>query len=298
MSRVTLMDGSIGQELVKRAGDRPTPLWSTTVMMEKPDLVAGLHRDYFAAGATVATANTYAVLRDRLVRAGVEERFEDLLAAAVGGAIAAREAFGAGRVAGALGPLGASYRPDLCPEPQEAAAIYAEIVGLIRDRVDLFLIETVVSVKHAIGALVGTKEAGKPVWLAVSTMDGDGTRLRSGEGVDDLAPVVADFAPEAVLINCTRPEVVADGLEILKGFGVPFGAYANGFTRISEGFLEEAPTVDALQERADMTPDAYARLALTWVDQGATILGGCCEIGPAHIAEIATRLRAAGHQII
>ena len=56
--------------------------------------------------------------------------------------------------------------------------------------------------------------------------------------------------------------------------------------------------MDALQERADMTPDAYARLALTWVDQGATILGGCCEIGPAHIAEIATRLRAAGHQII
>ena len=298
MSRVTLIDGSIGQELVKRAGDRPTPLWSTTVMMEKPDLVAGLHRDYFAAGATVATANTYAVLRDRLVRAGVEERFENLLAAAVDGAVAAREAFGAGRVAGALGPLGASYRPDLCPDPQEAAAIYAEIVGLIRDRVDLFLIETVVSVKHAIGALEGTKEAAKPVWLAVSTMDGDGTRLRSGEGVDDLAPVVADFAPEAVLINCTRPEVVADGLEILKGFGVPFGAYANGFTRISEGFLEEAPTVDALQERADMTPDAYARLALTWVDQGATILGGCCEIGPAHIAEIATRLRAAGHQII
>ena len=94
MSRVTLMDGSIGQELVKRAGDRPTPLWSTTVMMEKPDLVAGLHRDYFAAGATVATANTYAVLRDPRRRKLYDRQLEGgarRLALVEGGAQADRQ---------------------------------------------------------------------------------------------------------------------------------------------------------------------------------------------------------------
>lgn len=298
MSRITLLDGSIGQELVKRAGDRPTPLWSTTVMMEKPGLVGELHRDYFVAGASVATTNSYAVLRDRLARAGIEDRFEALLEAAVTGAVAARDAAGHGRVAGSLGPLQASYRPDLCPEPEDAARAYAEIAQMMGDRVDLLLIETVVSVKHAHGALMGARAAGKPVWLAVSTEDHDGTRLRSGEALTELGPVLAEFAPDAVLVNCTRPEVVGAALEIVKGFGLPFGAYANGFTHIAQGFLKDAPTVDALEERHDMGPEAYAEFVMGWVGQGATIVGGCCEITPAHIAEIATRLTAAGHQIV
>ena len=71
---VTLLDGAIGQELVNRAGDRSTPLWSTQVMIERPDLVRAVHDDYFAAGATVATANTYAVHRNRLERAGISDR--------------------------------------------------------------------------------------------------------------------------------------------------------------------------------------------------------------------------------
>ena len=298
MSDITLLDGSIGQELVKRAGDRPTPLWSTTVMMEKPGLVGELHRDYFAAGASVATTNSYAVLRDRLVRAGVEHQFEALLDAAVTGAVGARDAHGAGRVAGSLGPLQASYRPDLCPDPEEAARAYAEIVSHMRGRVDLILIETVSSLKQAEGALLGTKEAGRPVWLAVTTEDHDGSRLRSGEALADLAPLVAAHAPDAVLVNCTRPEVVSEALEIVKGFGRPFGAYANGFTHIAQGFLEEAPTVDALTERADMGPADYADFVMGWVGQGASIVGGCCEIGPEHIAEIAGRLKAAGHRIV
>ena len=77
-----------------------------------------------------------------------------------------------------------------------------------------------------------------------------------------------------------------------------FGAYANGFTEISEGFLEDAPTVDALSQRTDLGPDAYADIAMSWVDQGATIIGGCCEVGPAHIAVLADRLRAAGYEIV
>jgi homocysteine S-methyltransferase len=79
--------------------------------------------------------------------------------------------------------------------------------------------------------------------------------------------------------------------------GLPFGAYANGFTRITKAFLQDSPTVDALSARPDMTPELYADHVMTWIDMGATLVGGCCETGPAHIAEIARRLRAAGHEI-
>lgn len=298
MSDITLLDGSIGQELVKRAQGRPTPMWSTSVMLEQPEAVEAVHKAYFDADATIATANTYAVHRDRLPMGGLEDRFEELIDMALQGACAARDANGTGRVAGAMGPLGATYRTDKTPPAAEAAPLFAELVELMRDRVDLFILETVASVDQARGGLMGCQNARRPVWLSVTVDDEDGTHLRSGEPVADLAPVVAEFAPDAVLINCSRPEAIPAGLEILKTFGRPFGAYANGFTRISEGFLKDAPTVDALEERKDLGPEAYADFVMGWIDQGATIVGGCCEVGPDHIAVLARRLKGAGHRIV
>lgn len=302
MTAITLLDGSIGQELVHRAGDRPTPLWSTSVMLEKPGLVRAVHGDYFAAGATIATANTYAIQRDRLIGTGLEDQFETLLDLALTeaeAAVAAHQGTGgvAGRIAGALGPIGASYRPDIRTPPAQAAPNFAERVALMKHRVDLFLIETVASVEAAQGALLGCADAGKPVWLSVTVMDDDGTRLRSGEPVSDLAETVSNLAPDAVLVNCSRPEAIAAALDLIAPMGRPFGAYANGFTRITGGFLQDRPTVDALQARHDLGPADYARFTMSWIDQGATIVGGCCEVGPAHITELARQITAAGHMI-
>lgn len=290
MTKVTLLDGGIGQELVRRSGDRATPLWSTQVMIDHPDLVRDLHADFFAAGAVVATTNTYAVLRDRLVRVGLADKVAELTDIALTAAEAARDAAGGGLIAGAIGPLGASYRPDLCPPAAEAAELYAEPVSLLKERSDLLIFETMASVDQAEGALRAGDKAGKPVWLGVTVMDDDGTRLRSGENLSDLAETVARHGPDAVLINCSRPEAIAAALDIVKGFGRPYGAYANGFTRISDGFLKDAPTVDSLEQRKDLDPAAYADFVDGWIAQGATIVGGCCEVGPAHIAEIARRL--------
>ncbi|RKF13808.1 homocysteine S-methyltransferase family protein [Roseovarius spongiae] len=298
MTDITLLDGSVGQEIVKRCGDRATPLWSTRAMMEKPGVVGDVHADYFRVGATIATANTYALHRDRLARVALEDELPALIDRALSEAERARDKAGAGRIAGALGPLGASYRPDISPPEEEAAPLFAELVALMAPRVDLFIVETASSVAQANGALAGCAEAGKPVWLAVSVDDDDGARLRSGEPLGDLAPILDRHDPAAVLINCSRPEAVAAGLDILKDMGRPFGAYANGFTRISEAFLKDAPTVDALEQRSDLDPAAYADFAMGWVGQGATIVGGCCEVGPDHIAELATQLHKAGHEIV
>ncbi|MBO9450626.1 homocysteine S-methyltransferase family protein [Tropicibacter sp. R16_0] len=296
MADITLLDGSIGQELVKRSGDRATPLWSTRVMIDHPELVGDVHKSYFDVGATVATTNTYAVHRSRLVRVDMEDQLPDLIETALSQAERVRP--GGGRIAASLGPLLASYRPDLKPDPDDAAEKFGELADLMKDRVDLFLLETVCSLQEAEGALRGVEGTNKPVWLSLSVMDDDGTHLRSGEPLADMAALVERFDPEAVLINCSRPEALPAALDIVKGFGRPFGAYANGFTRISEGFLKDAPTVDALEQRTDLGPEAYAEHAMGWVAQGASIVGGCCEVGPAHIAELARQLRDAGHRIV
>ncbi len=300
MTKITLLDGSIGQELMKRSGDVPTTIWSIQVMMDHPGMVQEVHEEYFRAGATIATANTYCVHRDRLEKVELDP---DLMPGLVRSALdeveaACRANGGAGRIAGALGPLEASYRPDIRLPPEVAAPRFVELVELMKDRVDFFLLETVASLEHAEGILRGVAGAGKPIWLAVTVDDEDGTRLRSGEDLRDLAPIIEAHAPEAVLVNCSRPEAVTTALDIIRTFGKPFGAYANGFTRISDGFLKDKPTVDALEARVDLTPLAYAEHALGWVAQGATIVGGCCEVGPGHIEELARQLVLSGHEIV
>ena len=292
---VTLLDGGMGQELIHRAGDRPTPLWSTQVMMDRPGLVQQVHADYFAAGADIATTNSYAIHRDRLIPDGLEHLFEPLHATALAEAEAARKSHGRGRIAGSVGPLAGSYRPELHPQPDRAIPLYAEIVRLLAPGVDLILFESVSSLMHAETALAGAKAAasGKPVWLSVTLDDTNGSRLRSGESVAELLPVLKAGGAAAVLANCSIPEAMPAALEIFAKGDLPFGAYANGFTRITQAFLADRPTVDALSARSDLGPAIYADHVMAWVAQGATIVGGCCEVGPAHIAEIARRLRAA-----
>lgn len=298
MAKITLLDGGMGQELVARSGDVPTPLWATRVMLDHPGMVQAIHADYFAAGATIATTNTYAIHHDRLERFDLDDQFETLHLTALAQATAARKAHGSGRIAGSMGPLVATYRADVTQPLDEAAPKYAEIASLIGPHVDVILIETMASVLQAEGALKGAQAAGKPVWLSVSVNDHDGTLLRSDEPIAHLGRIIDIYRPAAVLVNCSVPEAMTAALAEVAKFGLPFGAYANGFTHISGNFLEDAATVAALTHRHDLTPQKYSDFAMGWVAQGATIVGGCCEVGPAHIRALHAALVADGHQIV
>lgn len=294
MSKVSILDGGMGQELILRYGQPPTPLWSTHVMMHQPDLVGDIHDDYFASGAQVATTNTYAIHRDRLQRqdaehnSDLESQFTALHQKACEIANNARDKNGSGMIAGSIGPLGFSYRPDLSFPPEEAAEIIAEITKIHEPSVDVHLIETVSSIEHAKGCLMGTAISSKPTWLAMSVADDDGTKLRSGEELSEIKTLISEFSPEALLINCSTPEAVSQAIPIISDIDIPFGAYANGFTFITSSFTK-SETVDALEARTDLNPEKYANYCSDWVGQGATIIGGCCEVGPAHIAELKTR---------
>ncbi len=290
MTDIILLDGSMGQELVRRAGDSPTPLWSTQVMIDHPGMVASVHADYRKAGATVHTTNTYTIHHDRLEGTGLEGQFLALHMAAM------KEASGMGVLAGSIGPLIASFRPDIHPPHDIAVPLYAEVATIIAPHVDLILCETVASVAHAKAVLEAATATGKPVWLSLTVDDVDGTRLRSGEPLTDVLPIAQNAT--AILINCALPEAITASMDILAKGNLPFGAYANGFTKISAAFLETKATVDTLTARQDLDPEAYAAFAMKWIDQGATIVGGCCEVGPAHIAKMAETITAAGHRIV
>ena len=287
--KITLLDGGMGQELRRRSTRPATPLWSAQVMLDEPELVVAVHRDFIDAGAEVITANTYVATPPRLARDGQEAWLESLHTAALDAAHqACQDSPHSVRIAGCLPPLVASYHAELVPDDDTCLRDYRRLVAAQAARVDLFICETMSLTREAMAATRAAKESGLPVWTAFSVDDQNGTHLRSGESLAQAANAVVAAGADALLLNCSTPEAVTTALSMLAELNAPFGAYANGFEAAAN--LPAGGTVDALNARQELTPTAYADYAARWVAQGATIIGGCCEIGPRHIEAIKERL--------
>ncbi|CDX12728.1 Homocysteine S-methyltransferase [Mesorhizobium sp. ORS 3324] len=295
MTAVILTDGGMGQELVRRSKSEPTPLWSARVLIDEPELVRDLHAEFIRAGARVITINTYSATPERLAREGAEELFKPLQKRGIELARQARDDAGDAAIAGCLSPLFGSYAPALTISFEETLGIYRRIVAEQAEGVDLFLCETMASAEEARAAVTAACESGKPVWVSWTLADHGMPRLRSGESIAAAAAALGDLPVSARLLNCCRPEAIAAALPELLALGGPVGAYANGFTSVEA--LKHGGTVDVLHARHDLDPQAYADQAIAWVEAGAQIVGGCCEVGPAHIAALRDRLVQAGHQI-
>ncbi|MEP9396124.1 homocysteine S-methyltransferase family protein [Mesorhizobium sp. KR2-14] len=295
MTKVVLTDGGMGQELVRRSKGEPTPLWSAKVLMDEPDLVRGLHAEFIRAGARVITLNTYSATPERLEREGAPELFKPLQRRGIELAKAARDEAGDAAIAGCLPPLFGSYAPALTISYEKTLDIYRRVVAEQADHVDLFLCETMASADEARAAVTAATESGKPVWVSWTLADHGEPRLRSGESLAAANAALGDMPLAARLINCCRPEAVDTAFADLLALGGKVGAYANGFTAVEA--LKHGGTVDVLHARHDLDPAAYADFAIGWAKRGASIIGGCCEVGPEHIAALRDRLVADGFEI-
>lgn len=281
--RITLLDGGMGQELRHRSQKPASALWSAQVMLDEPALVVAAHRDFIDAGAKVITVNTYAATPQRLARDGALEWFDLLHNAALDAAHRARDESGQTdvRIAGCLPPLVASYHPDVVPDQDTCLAGYARIIEAQAKRVDLFIGETLSLAREAQAAAQAAASSQLPVWIALSVGDNNGAQLRSGEALAHAAEAAIDGGAHALLVNCSAPEAITTAMPILAPFEVPFGGYGNGFKAAAE--LKPGGTVEGLEAREELTPQAYKHYVAQWVDAGATLVGGCCEIGPEHI---------------
>ncbi|PTE09237.1 homocysteine S-methyltransferase family protein [Mesorhizobium helmanticense] len=295
MKSVILTDGGMGQELVRRSKSEPTPLWSARVLIDEPDLVRDLHAEFIRAGARVITINTYSATPERLAREGAQDLFGSLQKRGIELARQARDEAGGVAIAGCLSPLFGSYAPALTISLQETLDTYRRIVAEQAEGVDLFLCETMASAEEARAAVTAASESGKPIWVSWTLADHGTPRLRSGEKIAAASNALDGLPIAARLINCCRPEAISAALPELIALGGQVGAYANGFTSIEA--LKHGGTVHVLHARHDLDPEAYADHAVGWVEAGAGIVGGCCEVGPAHIATLRDRLERAGYEI-
>ena len=297
MADIHFLDGGLGQEIQNRATAQPHPLWSVKVMYDEPDVVSTVHRDFIAAGARVITANTYTASPPRLRRDGDISQIGDIHDTALSLARAAIDEAGdpALQLAGCLPPLVGSYVAEVSMDFEASLADYRQLVDLQKQGVDLFLIETMSNITEARAALSAVRQTGKAGFVGLTVRDDGSNCLRSGEELSDALDQLLPLGPGGIMVNCSVPEAVSAAMPVLAGLPVPFGGYANGFTSIDA--LRPGGTVASLSARTDLGPEAYADFAVSWIEAGATIIGGCCEVGPAHIAHLAGRLRNEGHRL-
>jgi len=296
MQKIVLLDGGLGQEIFRRSGKPAHPLWSVQVMMEQPEVVQAVYQDFIKAGARIITLNTYSATPTRLRRDGQLEWFEKLQRKALAIAQDARDESGAAvQIAGCLPPLVGSYSPGSAPAYADSLEEYRQITAIESQGVDLFICETMSSIAEGRAAAEAALETGRKTLLSFTLADDGSNRLRSGEPLEDALREIQDLKLNGILLNCSLPEVISRAMEVLKTSNLPFGGYANGFTSVEA--LKPGGTVDALSAREDLTPEKYADFVMEWVKSGATIVGGCCEVGPGHIARVRDRLEEAGRQI-
>ena len=299
-TRITLLDGGTGRELLRMGAPFSQPEWSAKALLEGPQFVTRVHENFVAAGADVITTNSYAVVPYHLGAERFERVGHEL--AELAGHLARAAADGAPRpirVAGCLPPLCGSYRTDLY-DPILAKPILATLVDALAPSVDLWLAETLSASKEAelVADMIAAKGGGtvKPLWLSFTLEDlvrqGDAPRLRSGEAVADCVRNAARLGARAVLFNCSQPEVMGPAVTIaartLRELGgeaatIRIGVYANAFVPLK---VTTAANAELSDLRVDVTPAVYLDWARDWVSRGASIVGGCCGIGPEHIVEL------------
>ncbi len=287
-----LMDGGMGQELRRRGVKGSNILWSAYALVTAPQIVSEIHHEYIIAGAQIITTNTYSTIRRRLEDAAIGASFEKLNVAAGKLAMNARNDCNPDvLIAGSLPPLQGSYRPDLVEEFDITEPFYREQAEILAPYVDFFLCETMSSSAEAMAAAAGAASTGKPVWVSWTLRDGGSNLLRSGETIAQAHAALKDIAVSGFLANCSSPESITQAMEDLNNLSdFPVGGYANAFAGIPKNW---SLTADACMPgvREDLTPQAYGEHAKKWIASGARIVGGCCEVGPEHIAHLHNIIR-------
>lgn len=294
-------DGALATELEARGCNLDDPLWSAKVLLEQPGLIKAVHRDYFAAGARIATTASYQATPQGFARRGMDEREAlELVALSVRLAgearrehLAAHPEVGPLLVAGSVGPYGAyladgsEYRGDYVLTPAEFRDFHRpRIAALVDAGADFLACETLPSFAEAKALLALSQEFGVDSWFSFSLRDGghisDGTPLKSVAELLDGEATVA-----AVGVNCVPLELVTPALAALgTATNKPLVAYPNSGERYDPGTKTWSQVATPGSGNSGAHPAALAEAAPAWRELGARVIGGCCRTTPGDIAAV------------
>ena len=288
-----ILDGGMGQELLARGMKPSGTLWSANAILDENyhQLLEDTHRDFVKAGAEVIVTTTFTTRRKRLRENNIEDKFEYLNIKAGEIASNVKKEFPNILIAGGLPPQELTYEADERNE-NEITKTFNEQAKLLNKYVDFFYFDVWSSIKEFKCGIEAIKEFKKPYLIGIHISEG--TNLPSGEKISDIKNIINDKLL-GVMLSCVSPENYEKNMKEIKDLNVPFGFKLNGFmtTKPKNGYTSSffknsgGNPNEFLGHRHDLTPKKIGEIVKKFKENGATILGGCCETRPSHIKAMA-----------
>lgn len=280
-----LLDGATGSNLQAhgmKAGDCPE-----TWILDHPDVFVELQKQFIEAGSDVLYAPTFTSNRIKLAEYGLESRQGELIRELVNLTKRAIEESHAERniyIAGDMTMTGEQLEPVGTLPFEKLVEVYKEQAGFLKEAgVDLFVVETMMSLQECRGAVLAIKETCGEEWPVFVTLTfQEDERTLYGTSPETAAIVLEAMGVDAVGLNCsTGPDRMVSVVErICRVSSIPVIVKPNaGLPQLVDG-----KTVYSMQ------PEAFAEAMMPLAERGATILGGCCGTTPAHILALRQKI--------
>lgn len=271
------LDGATGSNLQK-AG-MPSGICPEMWILKHPDILIDLQKQFLEAGTQILYAPTFSGNRLKLKEYGLDEYIVEMNTQLVGLsrqaiATSGKQAY----IAGNLTMTGESLAPMGSLELETLIDIYKEQAQILLDAgVDLFVVETMMSLAETRAALIAIKEICDLPVITSMTFNEDGRTLY---GTDPKTAVVVlqSLGADVIGVNCsTGPEEMTEIVRLMRHYAnVPILAKPNaGLPKLIDG-----------ETVYDMTSDEFASFGPALIEAGASVLGGCCGTTPEHIAKL------------
>lgn len=279
-----VLDGATGSNLQQagmESGDCPEQ-W----IAEHPEVFIDLQCRYIEAGSDVLYTPTFTCNRIKLDEYGLASKQEELTKTLVG---LTKEAIRRSKTdrkiyaAGDISMTGQQLEPIGSMPFEELVDVYKQQVSLlVEEGVDLFAIETMMSLQECRAALLAVKETCDIPVLVTLTYQEDGRTLY-GTSPETALVVLQSMGADAIGINCsTGPDKMVDAVKAMAEYAcVPLVVKPNA----GLPFLQDGVTC------YDMDAESFSEAMMPLVDVGATVLGGCCGTTPQHIRKLVSLLK-------
>ena len=290
-ARPMMLDGGLATQLEAQGCDINSTLWSAVLLQSDPQAIIDAHHAYLEAGAECIETASYQASRAGFRELGLSnDEADDLMRSSVELAKRARDELGSDvLIAASLGPYGAilhdgsEYTGDYDVSIDVLREFHTERLSVFDNSdVDVLALETIPSLEEARVLAELLRECVTPAWVSFSCKDE--THICDGANISRAVSMFADHTNVlAVGVNCTPPQFVPALIRRIRFVlpDTPIVAYPNSGETYNASDNSWSGTV---------TPGDCAEAALGWLDAGASIVGGCCRMGPEHIRSMARQI--------
>ena len=292
---IRILDGGMGQELLFKGLKPKGTLWSAHALIDKNchQMVIDAHLDFINAGAEVIVTSTFTARRNRLIQNDCEKYFEQINIKAVELAQKARDISKKNiLIAGGLPNQKQTYTADLGKDLNAIEKNFYDQAKILANGIDFFYLDVMSSGLECEIALKSIGSFDLPVLVGVHLRDNG--QLPSGEKIGNIIKNYKNENWLGIIMACVSPKAYEAVVNDLKKIDIPYGFKLNAFKKIPDGYTVASKDAwgnagnpnTVLGINTELNESKFYEYAKKFMENGATILGGCCEIRPSHIKEI------------